>query len=327
LNISLVVPVKDEAGSVRDLLESLAAQTAPPDEVVVVDGGSTDGTPDLVEGWARAHSFGSRIRALRTPQAFPGKGRNLGIAAARHEWVALTDAGIRLEPDWVERLAEIASRDPGVDVVYGNYEPVPASFFERCAALTYVAAPQMRGGRLMRGPSIASCLIHRRAWEAVGGFPDLRAAEDLIFMERVASAGFRAGWAPAATVHWRLQPTLGRTFRKFALYSKHNVWAGRQGDWHYGVARAYLLSALFLVPTLFHSAWWLAGPVVLFAARVAKSIWRRGGERWLGSLLDPRQFVMVSLILFTIDLATFVGWAQALCRHPIGVPVPVAEEP
>ena len=321
--ISLVVPVRDEVSSLAALMDSIRRQTRPPDEVVLVDGGSTDGTVELAVSLTAGDP---RFRIVRAGPATPGRGRNVGIEAARHDWIALTDAGITLELDWLQRLAELLGRSPETDVVYGNYEAVSGSFFERCAALAYVAPKQHRDGRSMRGPSIASCLIRRSAWEAVGGFPDLRAAEDLIFMERVESAGFRIAWAPAATVHWRLQPTLGRTFRKFVLYSRHNVWAGHQRDWHYGIARIYLVSALFLLPALLQSIWWLAGPAFVAAARVARSIWRRGETHRFAALCDLRRFATVGLILLTIDLATFVGWLQALRRHP-APPQVVAERP
>ena len=53
----------------------------------------------------------------------------------------------------------------------------------------------------------------------------------------IAERGFRIGWAPKAMVHWQLRPNLKETFRKFVLYSKHNVLAGRQRYWHYGIVR------------------------------------------------------------------------------------------
>src|SRR5262249_53641970 len=198
-------------------------------------------------------------------------------------------------------------------VVYGNYEPIQETFFERCAALAYVPAKQHRPGGMMRGPFIASALIHRDVWEAVGGFPDLRAAEDLVFMERIDGQKLNVGWAPGATVAWRLQPSLARTYRRFVLYSKHNVWAGRQWDWHHGIARMYLLAVPCLVLGTVHSWWWLVVPLLGALARVAKSIWIRREGRGLLWALNPVQFAGVGLILVTIDLATFVGWAQARC--------------
>src|SRR5271157_3094592 len=252
--ISLVVPVRNEEMSIGELIASISRQTRQPDEVILVDGGSTDLTVALAEGLTAQDP---RYRIVRAGDATPGRGRNVGFAEARHDWVALTDAGIRLDPEWLKQLAEVAERDPLVRVVYGNYEPVQETLFERCAALAYVAAKERRAGGRMRGPSIASALIHRDVWEAVGGFPDLRAAEDLAFMERIDGQRFHVGWAPGATVAWRLQPTLARTFRRFVLYSKHNVWAGRQRYWHLGIARQYLLALPFVVLAFAHSPWWL----------------------------------------------------------------------
>jgi glycosyltransferase involved in cell wall biosynthesis len=312
-HVSLIAPVRDEAATVRMLIDSIASQTRQPDEIVFVDGGSVD---DTVERLRAASRENTRIRIIEAGEATPGRGRNIGIEDAHHEWVALTDAGIRLEPTWLERLVEVAMRDDSVAVVYGNYEPVVTSFFERCAALAYPPPKQERPGGLMRGPSTASMLLRRDAWEAVGGFPDLRAAEDLIFMERIRERGFKEGWSPQATVRWQLQPDMARTFRKFVLYSRHNVWAGRQWDWHYGVARTYILTLPFVVLATAHSLWWLVVPLLIQLARVAKNIWTRREGRGLLWLLNPAQFAGVAVILLTIDAATFIGWAQAVWQKP-----------
>ncbi len=307
--VSLVVPVRNEEASLGQLVDSIRGQTRLPDEVILVDGGSDDRTVSLARAVAQDDL---RFRVVEAGDATPGRGRNVGFAAAAHDWIALTDAGIRLDPEWLERLAEVAERDPSVRVVYGHYEPVQETVFERCAALAYVPARVSRPGGRMRGPPIASALVHRDVWKAVGGFPDLRAAEDLAFMDRVRELGVAVGWAPGAAAAWQVQPTLAGTFRRFTLYSKHNVWAGRQWDWHYGIARTYLLGLPFLVLALVHSAWWLVVPVLMALARVGKSLWVRREGRGLLWLLNPVQFAGVGVILLTIDFATLVGWVQAL---------------
>ncbi|MCA1629192.1 MAG: glycosyltransferase [Acidobacteria bacterium] len=312
MRVSLVVPVRDEAETILDLLGSLARQTLQPDEVVFVDAGSEDDTLACLRD---ASGWSSAIRVIEAGNSTPGRGRNVGIAAARHQWLALTDAGTRAEPEWLERLVEVARRDPAVSVVYGNFEPFADTFFERCAALAYVPPKQARAGELMRGPSIASALLRREAWERVGGFPDLRAAEDLMFMSRVERAGFKIAWSPRATVWWRLRPTLASTFAKFVLYSRHNVLAGLARHWHYGVARQYAAALVFVALALAHSAWWLVVPALGLVARAARSIWRRREGRGVAWALDPAQFAVVLLIILTIDLATLVGWAQALLRR------------
>jgi len=309
LRVSLVIPVKDEEGSLEALIGSIQSQTRPPEEIILVDGGSTDGTVDLARRLTR---HDPRFRVLEAGEATPGRGRNVGIAAATYDWIALTDAGIRLEATWLERLVEVLQRDPRVRVVYGNHEPIPGSFFERCAALACVSPKRRRPGGWMRDPIVASSLIHRSVWRSVGGFPDLRASEDLIFMERIEQHGFRTGWAPEATVWWQLQPSLVGTFRKFVLYSKHNVWAGRQRHWHYGVARAYLAAALFLFLAILDSPLWVAVLLAGAAARVAKRIWCRREDRGVLWLLNPLQFLGVGVVLVALDMATLAGWVQAV---------------
>src|SRR5690349_19973610 len=99
--VSVVVPNSDEADSIRELVSSLLAQTRPPDEIVIADGGSTDATPQIVEDYIQR---GAAVRLIRASAALPGRGRNLGAAKASFEWLAFTDAGIRVASNWLEAL-------------------------------------------------------------------------------------------------------------------------------------------------------------------------------------------------------------------------------
>ena len=195
-----------------------------------------------------------------------------------------------------------------VDIVYGNYAPVVRTLFEKCAAIAYV--PPQRPD-VIRGRSIASCLLRKDVWSAVGGFPDMRAAEDLAFMDAVDAAGFRAAYAPKAMVHWQLRPGLASTYSKFVLYSMHNVWAGRQWDWHYGIARQYAVLLPLVILAALHSWWWLVGIGLWLSARTAKRIVSHRFEYGLLSLINPLIVLGVAGLILTIDLATFVGWAKA----------------
>lgn len=311
--VSLVIPVRNEEDSLPALMKSIQGQVRAPDEIVIVDGGSTDRTVEIAR---RCTAGDPRFKIVEAGDATPGRGRNVGIEAATHDWIALTDAGIRLESTWLAELARVVEADPNLDIVYGNYEPMTEQTFPRLAALVYVPERQIRPGGCTRNPFIASSLIRRDAWRRAGGFPDLRAAEDLIFMERIEALGCRIGWAPKATAFWQLQPTLGKTFRRFTLYSRHNAWAGRQRYWHYGVARQYIGVVACLVLALVSSPWWLLVVIAWLAARVGKSLWVRREGRGLLWILNPLQFAACAIILLTIDLATYCGWFQALVRRP-----------
>jgi len=79
------VPVKNEADSVECLMSSVAGQTWRPNEVIVVDGGSDDGTPEIVEEWMKRPFLSGLGRVVRVVEATPGKGRNVGVASAKYD--------------------------------------------------------------------------------------------------------------------------------------------------------------------------------------------------------------------------------------------------
>jgi glycosyltransferase involved in cell wall biosynthesis len=306
--VSLVVPVKDEAGSIERLIRSIQRQLRPPDEVVIVDGGSSDGTVALIRDLV---GDDDRYRLVEAGAATPGHGRNLGIDAAVHPWVALTDAGIELDPHWLDRLTRFLEHDASLDVVFGSVAPASNSFFERCADLAYVSAPTASPAGPVGFRSVASCLLRKDVWRRAGGFPDLRAAEDLVFMRRLDALGCRVARAPEARVVWQLQPTIRRTFQRFRRYSMHNVLAGQQRYWHYGIARQYLAATALVV--LARAVRRSPLPLLSLATslRVGRTIWRRREGRGPLWLLRPDRFVAVGAVLAVIDAATFVGWFEA----------------
>ena len=314
MKVSVVIPVRDEEHSIRELLDSLLAQTRPPDEIVITDGGSVDATPQIIEDYVRK---GAPVRLIRAGAALPGRGRNLGAAQASFEWLAFTDAGIRLANNWLEALVAKAEASEAIDVVYGSWEPVIDSFFKQCAAIAYVPPPASHDGVSVRPRSIASALLRREAWQAVNGFPeDLRSAEDLVFMDRLESAGYRIAFEPRAQVHWDLRTTLWSTFKRFLLYSRNNIRAGLFRQWQatilvrYGVLAVLLIAALIIEPSW---AWFpIAAWLLMLVARAAVSI-RRNRSCYPASLFQNLlRGAMVMSLLAVLDAAAILGSIQWL---------------
>ena len=314
MKVSIVIPVRDEEHSIRELLDSLLAQTRPPDEIVITDGGSVDATPQIIEEYIRN---GAPVRLIRAGAALPGRGRNLGAAQASHEWLAFTDAGIRLANNWLEALTTRATTDGSIDVVYGSWQPVTNTFFKQCAAIAYVPPPSSHNGTITRPRFIASTLLRREAWQKVKGFPeDLRSAEDLIFMDRVENAGYRFVFEPRAQVQWDLRPTLWSTFKRFVVYSRNNIRAGLFRQWQstilvrYGVLAVLALAALLIEPRWIWIviALWL----LMLVARAAVSI-RRNRVVYPASLMqNVARGVMVMSLLAVLDAAAIIGSIQWL---------------
>lgn len=318
MNISVIIPVRNEAASIRELIERLQRQTQTPSEIIITDTGSTDETVKIVEEFDAGDS---PVKLIRAGHGYPGRGRNLGAAAAGTEWLAFIDAGVIPDSTWLEALAHPARDSGEVDIVYGSFEPVADTLFKECAAIAFVPPPANVNGKMMRTRSIASVLVRKSVWQEVGGFPeDLRSAEDLLFMDKMEGAGFKVAYAAEAMVRWSIQATLWKTFSRFVSYSRSNIRAGLWAQWQGTIFRRYGLLLLLTVATFFLSrSWWALGLALVFAlwlvmilARSMVAI-RRNSECYPAGL--GRNFARLTLlvpIVAVIDLAAIVGTVQWL---------------
>lgn len=320
IEISVVIPVRDEEDSIRALLDGLLRQTLLPAEIVITDNGSIDATADIV---AEIIHSGAPINLIREKEGLPGRGRNIGVAKARCEWIAFIDAGNKPAPDWLAALARKASENSTVDVVYGTYEPVIDSFFKECAAIAYVPPPSETEGGLVRPRSIVSALMRRKVWETVGGFhEDLRSAEDLLFMRNVEQLKFTIARTSSAIVYWDIQPNLWRTFKRFVEYSRNNIRAGLFAEWqgrifiYYGLIAASTATVFFLGPQGFFGP-----PILWLVLMVARAITALRRNRTNYAASHARNLARLCLlvpIIATLDAAAFIGAFNWLLRDKLG---------
>ncbi len=263
MKVSVICTVKNEAHSLPRLLDSLLAQTRPPDEVVVADGGSTDGTVALLEGYACRAPWPLRI--LHAPGSNIAQGRNQAIEAATGDVIASTDAGVWLEPQWLADLAAPLA-DPAVQVVSGFFVPDPQTVFETAlGATTLPTVEDVRPDRFI--PSSRSVAFRKSAWAAVGGYPDwLDYCEDVVFDLALRQHSPHFAWAPAAIAHFRPRPTLRAFARQYYLYARGD---GKAGLWPRRHAARYLtygvLAPLLVALGRRWPALWLGLPLGLAA--------------------------------------------------------------
>jgi len=131
--MTVVVPVRNGAGTLADTLMAIASQAAGPRpvEIIVVDDGSRDRSRELVDAFARH----TPVRVLEGPQRGAAAAVNCGIRAASHSVIAQIDQDVAIEPGWLERVAELFA-DPRVGAVQGRYTTHPHdSFYARVMAL------------------------------------------------------------------------------------------------------------------------------------------------------------------------------------------------
>jgi glycosyltransferase involved in cell wall biosynthesis len=110
--VAAVVPTHDRGALLERALESVFAQTRPPDELIVVDDGSTDDTPE------RLRRLAPRVRCIRQPNRGGAAARNLGARSAASEWIAFLDDDDVWAPDHLERVAAAIAATGGAAGFY-----------------------------------------------------------------------------------------------------------------------------------------------------------------------------------------------------------------
>lgn len=177
--LSVVIPALNEAEYLPRLLACLARQSLQPLEVLVVDGGSSDGTPALARAWGATVLAGGR----------PGHGRNVGAEVARGDWLLFLDADVRLDEHALAEGLEAVTR-LGLDAASAWFVPDTDAPFMRLNH--WLSSQYFRAAsRVGWAHSIGAFLLVRRALhERVGGFDtSIRVAEDQDYVLRLARKG------------------------------------------------------------------------------------------------------------------------------------------
>lgn len=269
---SVIITVKNEQASIVPLLESLTTQTRLPDEVIIVDGGSTDQTVARIETFARSSPV--PVRLLVRPGYNISQGRNAAIKVAHGPVIASTDAGVRLLPDWLARLtAPFEDNDPPA-VVSGWFVPDPQTAFEVAMGATVLPAlSEIDPDRFL--PSSRSVAFLKEAWEKVGGYPEwLDYCEDLIFDFRLWDLYGPFPFIPGALVHFRPRESLRAFWRQYFNYARGDGQADLWRKRHLIRYSTYLVAAVLLAAGLLYSPLLLI-PLPLGAALYLWSPYRR----------------------------------------------------
>jgi glycosyltransferase involved in cell wall biosynthesis len=225
--VSVIVTVKNEEHSIYQLLQSLDYQSLKPDEVIIVDGGSEDGTVDIIKAFMASRSSFELIIANGSSRS---EGRNIGILAARSDIIAVTDAGVVLNRSWLENLIK-PFEDKSADVVGGVYVQGGDSLLQKSIGiLQYPDIKKLRVTDFL--PSCRSIAFSKKVWEGAGGFPKhLERAEDTYFDLMVIKKGFRIALAKDAIASFPARNSIKDLFTQYSSYA----------EWD---ARARLLSRL-----------------------------------------------------------------------------------
>lgn len=201
--VSVVIPAYNRAEFIVPTVRSVLEQScggAVGVEVIVVDDASTDGTPEIL-----AKAFGGSIRILSNPRNLErGACRNRGVRVSRGTFVAFLDSDDVWAPQKLERQLDVMASGQVVltDVFLIDDAGRSTGQLRRPSQLT---AADLCTESFFGSPS--SLLLHRSAFERVGGFPEelwVQGAEDWVFLNLLRSAGYGFRVLPEPLVGYRV---------------------------------------------------------------------------------------------------------------------------
>ncbi len=180
--VSVVMAVRDGEDFLAEAIESALAQTHRPIEVVVIDDGSSDRSAEI------ATTFGPPVQCKSTPPHGLAIARNLGVAAARGDYVGFLDADDHWPLDRLSVQLEAIESAPPVDMVFGHELRFPAN-----------------GNRPLPARTGATMLIRRDALRRVGPFAtEWQVGEFLDWLLRAEELGLTTRMLSDVVIHRRV---------------------------------------------------------------------------------------------------------------------------
>lgn len=224
MKVSVCITVFNEKKTTEKLLEALCNQSKKPDEIVIVDGGSTDNTVSIIKNFQEKYSF---IRLL-VKKSNIAQGRNLSISLAKNEIIATTDGGCIPHSDWLEKITRFFKHKE-VDIVAGFYDMPYSSPIGKIISC-FLGIPEERFDYSSFLPSVRSAAFRKKVWENLGGFNEElgKGGDDTFFFVKAASLGMKIVRAKDAKVLWEEVSTLNLKdfFKKVFNHAKGDLKSG-----------------------------------------------------------------------------------------------------
>lgn len=208
-SVSVILPVFNGERFLAEAVASIRRQSVRPLEIIIVDDGSTDGTPELIR------SLGTNVRSVSQPNAGPAAARNTGIRLAQGEALAFLDADdIWPDNSLAVLLAHLAD-EPRMDIVLGRIQSVVADTNTDGGEVLRSVAPPHRSSQL------GSALLRADVFRTTGLFDEtLQYSEDMDWFMRAMDKGIVIKKIDDVTLLYRLHEqsmTFGRNAHDLSI--------------------------------------------------------------------------------------------------------------
>ena len=226
MSVSVVIPAYNGEQFIQESLESVFAQTVLPQEIIVVDDASTDGTADLLESIAKGAPLSVRLIRLDKNSGGPARPMNVGVEAAAADRIALLDQDDVMLPCKISVLDDLLTKHENAALAFGQYHKLVAGrtvphpeCYEHLPTGPCCIRAEAALGLLLRHPDgysyggAGGTMIRRSWWRALGGFDEsFKIVWDNDFALRAAAAGGDVAYAACPVyLHRRHSTNLGDT--------------------------------------------------------------------------------------------------------------------
>jgi len=306
--VSVLLPVRDGAAYLGEAIESLEAQTLKDFEVLAVDDGSTDATPEMLATWA---ALDRRVRVMTQRPEGIVAALEAARAAARAPWLARMDADDVCAPARLERQLALMEADPTIVACGCGVEYFPAEAVRDGARryeswLNEAVTPDEIDRQIFVECPLAhpTFFLSTEAVRAVGGYRDEGWPEDYDLLLRLWAAGGRLAQVPDALLAWREGP------------DRHSRTHPRYAPEAFLACKVHHLGRTLLVGRS-GAVVWGAGPVGKAAARALQE----AGTALLAFVdVDPRKLGQEIHGAPVLDAETGLGIDGALHLAAVGQP-------
>ncbi len=309
--VSVIITVKNESTNIRDWFQSLKLQTRFPDEIVIVDGGSTDGT------WEYLQSITSNTVRVFQEKGNIAHGRNYAISRATGDIIVATDAGCVYAPHWLEGiLAPLeAGEAQGAATAFKPWLKTDDSL--TVVMIASATTPIQREFTKKWFPSSRSCAFLKSVWSDVDGYPEwIPYCEDIIFDIQIEKTGNTIKLINDPLVAWRPRLTVSEYCRQLYNYTRSDA----HGKLFYGrqFVRFVVYAGLIVLIgfTIMYSLWF-ALVIMLCGSMYMKKFWNRFVEFSKTKKIPSRilGFLLLPFIILIGDGAKMYGWMVGLIER------------
>lgn len=323
--ITFITTVFNEQNNIEKYINSILNQTQLPDEIIIVDGMSTDETVErITKDELRIKEEGIKFKLI-IKKGNRAVGRNEAIRQASGDIIVCSDAGNILDKKWVEEIIkpfveEKTSSQPTpkrrgswrseVDVVAGYYEGKADNVFQKCL-IPYALVMRDKVDPDNFLPATRSVAFTKKIWEKAGGFDEqLSHNEDYIFARKLKEIGAKIVFAKNAKVYWIPRKTFKEAFIMFFRFALGDAEANIFRPKVLFLFLRYLLFILLYgiytytkLPLILNSLFLI---LLLYIFWSINKNYKYVGER--------QAFIILPLMQFTADVAVLTGTCFGLLK-------------